>query len=109
MSRPQPYWQPEIAGNGLQFATTKLATKERGLPRTAVPTGQERTMTHNALALFVGAAMFRGRMAIRENEQGAQEFESGMRRAGRGLRRPSPSDPEMVENDYYRFLNAPRD
>jgi hypothetical protein len=66
-------------------------------------------MTYNALALFVGAAMFRGRTAIRENEQGAEEFEIGMVRRGRGLRRPSPGDPEMIENDYYRFLNAPRD
>jgi hypothetical protein len=66
-------------------------------------------MTHNALALFVGAAMFRGRMATRENEQGTEDFEIGMMRAGRGLRHPSPADPEMVENDYYRFLNAPRD
>jgi len=66
-------------------------------------------MTYNALALFVGAAMFRGRMATRDHEQGTEEFKIGMVRAGRSLRRPSPGDPEMVENDYYRFLNAPRD
>ena len=65
-------------------------------------------MTHNALALFVSAAMFRDRTATRGNEQGTDEFEIGMIRAGRGLRRPSPVDPETVENDYYRFLNAPR-
>jgi hypothetical protein len=66
-------------------------------------------MTHNALALFVSAAMFRGRSATRWNEQGTEEFEIRMPRAARGLRRPSPAEPETIENDYYRFLNAPRD
>ncbi|MGN6793605.1 MAG: hypothetical protein ACTHJW_14565 [Streptosporangiaceae bacterium] len=66
-------------------------------------------MTHNALALFVGAVMFRDRAAIGGNEQGTQESDSGVIRAGRGLRRPSPVEPEMVEDDYYRFLHAPRD
>jgi len=65
-------------------------------------------MTHSALALFVSAAMFRDRTATRGNEQGTDEFEIGMIRAGRGLRRPSPADPETVENDYYRFMNATR-
>lgn len=66
-------------------------------------------MTHSTLALFVSAAMFRGRNVARGNEQGTDEFEIGMIRAGRGLRRPSSADPETIENDYYRFLNAPRD
>ena len=43
-------------------------------------------MTHSALALFVSAAMFRDRTATRGNEQGTDEFEIGMIRAGRGLR-----------------------
>jgi hypothetical protein len=65
-------------------------------------------MTQNALALFVGAVMFRGWAATRGNEQGTEEFETGITRAARGWRSLSPGDPEMVENDYYRFLNAPR-
>ncbi|MDR2987018.1 MAG: hypothetical protein LBV34_19495 [Nocardiopsaceae bacterium] len=65
-------------------------------------------MMQNALALFVGAVMFRDSAATRGDEQGTEEFETGIRRAARGLRHPSPGDPEMVENDYYRFLNAPR-
>ena len=66
-------------------------------------------MTHNALALFVGAVMFRGRGALGHDEQGTQEFGTGTIRARRGMRRPSPGDPEIVEDDYYRFLHAPRD
>jgi hypothetical protein len=66
-------------------------------------------MAHNALALFVSAAMFRGNAGIGRNEHGTEEFKVDRIRAGRGLRRPSPVEPDMVEDDYYRFLRAPRD
>jgi hypothetical protein len=65
-------------------------------------------MAHSALALFVAAVMIRGRDEIKDNEHG-KEFRSGAHRAGRGLRRWAPGDPDVVEDDYYRFLHAPRD
>jgi hypothetical protein len=64
-------------------------------------------MTH-ALAMFVGAIMFRGRTEPgRHGYHGEDEI--SMTRAGRVPRRPLPGDPAMIEDDYFRLLNQPRD
>jgi hypothetical protein len=78
------------------------------LARAAVATGQERAIIRNALALFMGAAMFRQRGSTDSNEQVTEDFRIGTMRARVGLRRLSQGDVEMVEEDYYRLLHAPR-
>jgi hypothetical protein len=64
-------------------------------------------MTH-ALAMFVGAIMFRGRTEPGRHRS-HRDDEISLTRADRGLRRPVPGDPAMIEDDYFRFRNAPRD
>jgi hypothetical protein len=64
-------------------------------------------MTHSGLALFVAAVMVRGRDETKDNEHGRQ-FRGGAQRARRGPRGRVPGDPQVAEDDYYRFLNAPR-
>lgn len=66
-------------------------------------------MTHNALALFVRAAMFRQRGQIDGNEQSTQDLRNGTMRAGARLCRSAPDDLEMAEDDCYRFSHAPGD
>ena len=64
-------------------------------------------MTH-ALAMFVGAIMLRGRNESgRRGSYGDDEFSPT--RAGRVPRRPAPGDPAMIEDDYFRLLDQPRD
>jgi len=64
-------------------------------------------MTHSGLALFVAAVMVRGRDELEDNEHGKQ-LRDGAHRAGRGPRWPATGDPQVAEDDYYRFLRAPR-
>ncbi len=64
-------------------------------------------MTHGALAMFVGAILFPKRDEIGDDANGAASRIRAIR-ANSGPRRPLPGDPEMAEDDYYRFLNAPR-
>ncbi len=66
-------------------------------------------MTYGALAMSVGAILFRGHTQIDRGRHGDEDAGIGERRADRRLRRPVPGDPAMIEDDYFRFLNAPRD
>ena len=70
-------------------------------------------MSH-ALAMYVGAIMFRGRTEPdRHSSHGShhshRDEESTLTRADHGLRRVMPSDPATIEDDYFRLRNAPRD
>jgi hypothetical protein len=65
-------------------------------------------MTYGALAMFVGAILFRGQEAG-SDKHGCEPSRIGAARAGQGLRRPAPSDLDVIEDDYFRFLNQPRD
>jgi hypothetical protein len=78
-----------------------------------IPSVQEMTMTYGALALYLGAVLFRGPGLNSGNghggeESGGEESEVSERRADRGLYRYPVGDPALVEDDYYRFLNQPR-
>ena len=64
-------------------------------------------MTYGALAMFVGAILFPTRDKVGDGTDGGTSRIHAIRANG-GLRRPLPGDPEMAEDDYYRFLNAPR-
>ncbi|HEX6933299.1 MAG TPA: hypothetical protein VF162_14235 [Streptosporangiaceae bacterium] len=66
-------------------------------------------MTYGALAMTVGAVLFHGRDEARHDKHSYDPFRLGAGRADRGLRRPGPGDLDMIEDDYYRFLQAPRD
>jgi hypothetical protein len=66
-------------------------------------------MTYGALAMFVGAILFPGHNAAEDATDGHEPFRIGATRAGGGLRRSAPGDPDVIEDDYYRFLRAPRD
>ena len=66
-------------------------------------------MTYGALAMFVGAILFPGHDEAGSIRHGHEAFGIGASRAGRGLRRSAPGDPDVIEDDYYRFLRAPRD
>jgi hypothetical protein len=64
-------------------------------------------MTH-ALAMFVGAIMFRARTEP-DRHRYHDDDEISLTRVGLMPRRPAPGDPGMVEDDYFRLLNQPRD
>jgi len=64
-------------------------------------------MTH-ALAMFVGAITLRGWKEPRRHACRGDD-DLGLMRAGFVPRRPMPGDPAMIEDDYFRFRNAPRD
>jgi hypothetical protein len=66
-------------------------------------------MPHNALALFVRAALSGQRGQIDGNEQSTQDLRNGAMPPGASLRRTASDDLEMAEDDYHRFPNAPRD
>lgn len=66
-------------------------------------------MTYGALAMFAGAILFRGRDKARSDTRGHEDFRMGAARAGGRLRRCAPGDLDVIEDDYYRFLRAPRD
>ncbi len=66
-------------------------------------------MTYGALAMTMGAILFRGHDEARSDKHSHEHVRSGAARAGRGLRRPAAGDPDVIEDDYYRFLRAPRD
>jgi hypothetical protein len=66
-------------------------------------------MTYGALAMSVGAILFRGHAQNGRGGHGEEDARIAERRADRGRRRPVPGDPAMIEDDYFRFLNAPRD
>lgn len=57
-------------------------------------------MTYGALAVYLGAVLFG-----RRGGRGCEGLETGVLPAARRL----PGDPALVEDDYYRFLNQPRD
>jgi hypothetical protein len=102
-----PYWQPDREGDGLS-AERREEARDSGCEnrrRAAVPAERETTMTYNALALFVRAAMF----GQRGNEQSTHDPQNGTMRAGAGLRHSAPDDLEMAEDDYYRLPHARRD
>ncbi len=66
-------------------------------------------MTYGALAMFVGAILFPGHNQAEGIRHSHEPFRIGATRAGSGLRRCAPGDPDVIEDDYYRFLRAPRD
>jgi hypothetical protein len=78
-----------------------------------VPGVRVTTMSYSAVAMYLGAILFR---RLGENdgngghddEFGREEGAMSARRPDRGLRRPGSGDPVLVEDDYYRFLNQPR-
>jgi hypothetical protein len=74
--------------------------------------GAVMTMTYSAVAMYLGAILFRGRGENGGNggrdDFGGAEGATSARRPDRGLRRLAPGDPVLVEDDYYRFLNQPR-
>jgi len=90
----------------------------RAVPRISwaqadIPTVQETTMSYGAVAMFLGAILFRGPGENSGNghgkEVGCDEFTVSDRLADRRARRLAPGDPVLIEDDYYRFLNQPRD
>jgi hypothetical protein len=66
-------------------------------------------MTYGALAMTVGAILFRSHDGARNDRHDRELFTSSPLRAGRAMRRPAAGDLDMIEDDYYRFLRAPRD
>jgi hypothetical protein len=66
-------------------------------------------MTYGALAMTVGAILFRSHGEVRNDRHDHELFTISPVRAGRALRRSAPGDLDMIEDDYYRFLRAPRD
>jgi hypothetical protein len=66
-------------------------------------------MTYGALAMFAGAILFGARNDADGASRGGMHLGHGLRRPDRGLRKPVPGDPAMIEDDYFRFLNRPRD
>lgn len=70
-------------------------------------------MVYSALAMYVGAILFRrpGESSGRGHggeDVGRAQRTVGERWASSGVRRLAPGDPVLVEDDYYRFLNQPR-
>jgi len=66
-------------------------------------------MTYSALAMFAGAILFGARNDADGASRGGKHHRRGPRRTDCGLRRPVHGDPDMIEDDYFRFLNRPRD
>jgi hypothetical protein len=66
-------------------------------------------MTYGALAMFAGAILFGARDEADGASRDGKHLGQGPRRTDRGLRKPVPGDPAMIEDDYFRFLNRPRD
>jgi len=62
-------------------------------------------MTYGALAVYLGAVLFRPRGGNGSDGRGGEGLRMGVVPAARRL----PGDPAMVEDDYYRFLNQPKD
>ena len=69
-------------------------------------------MTYSALAMYLGAILFHrpgeSSGTGRGEEFGCEERTVTERLAHSGLRRLTPGDPVLAEDDYYRFLNQPR-
>jgi hypothetical protein len=77
------------------------------------PWVRETTMIDSALAMYVGAILFRrpgenSGQGHGGEELGSEQCTVSERWAASGVRRLAPGDPALVEDDYYRFLNQPR-
>ena len=98
-----PYWQPDGEKNGDSSAKALNGSRPRPFYR-----GRRKKMTYGALAMFAGAILFPRRGDIGESIADETESRIDAIRANGARRTPLPGNPQMVEDDYYRFLNAPR-
>ncbi len=66
-------------------------------------------MTYGALAMYLGAILFRDQKEASGTRRHGGDDEISLTLSRRVPRRQVPSDPVVVEDDYFRLRHAPRD